>query len=152
MKKTILILTTLFFVMGMAITSCSTDDEGGGMGEGAEGNHMENGNEQGESGTVWSINDTADEIVNGIRTIITFNAATNAFEGTLENLNTNVAQQTRLEVHIIDANDNATEFGPTPGVDMQPGATRNISLPISAGVTFVEFTMHTEVGAAGSGG
>lgn len=147
MRKSILNFAMYFLVLLLVFTSCSKDSLGGGS-EGPEGS----GGEQGESGMVWGINQSADEVISGIHAIITFNATTNSFEGTFENLNSNVAQQTRLEVHIIDANGNTTEFGPTPGVDMQPGASRSVVLPLTAGTSFVEFTMHAEVGTAGSGG
>ena len=152
MKKYNLLFTCLFLV-SMALSCSSDNGESGGEGgsEGAEGSHNESGTEQGESGTRWAMNQTADEVINGIHAIISFDAATNSFVGTFENLNSNVAQQTRLEVHVFDANGNSTEFGPTPGVDMQPGAIRSISLPVT-GSGYVEFTMHPEVGAPGNGG
>ena len=120
-------------------------------GEGPEGPEG-TGSEQGESGTRFDKAQTADEIINGIHAIITYNAATNAFEGTFENLNSNLAQQTRLEVHIFTASGVSTEYGPTPGVDMQSGATRNVTLSIPTGTSFVQFSMHPEVGVPGSGG
>jgi hypothetical protein len=155
MRKVVL-LFTMVFVTSLVIFSCSSDDSGmeglEGTEQGGENHGNENGSEQGESGTRWSSTATADETINGIRAIITFNTSTNAFEGTFENLNSNVAQQTRLEVHVFDTNGNSTEYGPTPGVDMQPNETRNLTLSIPVGTNFVEFTMHPEVGAAGSGG
>ncbi len=157
MKKTILIFTMLL-TLSLISVSCSKDSTGESGSEGPEGTEQgngegaEGGSEQGESGMRWGINQTADEVINGIHAIITYNAAANAFEGTFENLNSNVAQQTRLETHVFDANGNSTEFGPTPGVDMQPGEIRNITLSITTGANFVEFTMHPEVGTAGSGG
>lgn len=159
MKRNVLIFTMLFTI-SLFTMSCSKEDvsEGPegleqGIGEGTEGNHNETGgNEQGESGVRWQINQTADETINGIRAIISYNVTTNAFEGTFENLNSNVAEQTRLEAHVFDANGNSTEFGPTPGIDMQPGETRNVTLTINATTSFVEFTMHPEVGVSGNGG
>ena len=151
MKKVILFLIMLITVVFITISCSSNRNEVGELAHnesGAEGI----GNEQGESGKRWGINVTANEVINGVRVIIKFNVTTNAFEGTFENLNSNIAQQTRLEVHIFDANGNSTEFGPTLGVDMQPGETRSVSLSITAGVNFVEFTMHPEIGVAGSGG
>ena len=156
MKKIVLIFTMLLAV-SLITTSCTKDDVGEG-GEGPEGTEQgngegnEGGSEQGESGTRWAKDQTADEVISGIRAIISFNTATNSFEGTFENLNSNVAQQTRLETHVFDANGNSTEFGPTPGVDMQPGETRNVSLSVTSGTNFVEFTFHPEVGTSGSGG
>ncbi|KAB1159460.1 hypothetical protein F7018_03875 [Tenacibaculum aiptasiae] len=159
MKKVVLFFAMIFAINLITISCSQNNNEAGemmhnenGMGEAGEGNHSETGNEQGESGKRWAKNATADETLNGIRAIITFNASTNTFEGTFQNLNTNVAQQTRLEVHIFDANGNSTEYGPTPGVDMQPNETRNITLSIPTGTNFVEFAMHPEVGTAGSGG
>ena len=106
---------TMLLAVSLITTSCTKDDgleegpEGTeqGTGEGAEGNHTENGNEQGESGTRWAIDQTADEVINGIHAIISYNSTTDSFEGTFENLNSNVAQQTRLETHVFDANGNS---------------------------------------------
>ena len=141
MKKISLILLTISTVF---FTSCNQNN-----GEGPEGLGGEGGN---ESGMIWAIDETANEIVNGINLILTYNAATSTFEGTMENLNTTTAPQVRVEVHVFDASNNSTEFGPTTPIDMTPGQMVNVSLPITPNSAYVSFNMHPEVGGGNSGG
>lgn len=150
MKKSVLIFTMLF-ACSLLITSCTKESMGEGS-EGPEGTESaEGGNEGGnESGMRWGINQTADEIVNGIHLILSYDTSTSSFVGTLENINTTIAPQVRVEVHVFDANGNSTEFGPTTPGDMTPGEIRNVTLAITPGTTFEEFNMHPEVGGSGS--
>ena len=163
MKKVALIFT--MFLAFALMLSCTKDSAGGegpegtetGIGEGAEGSHNEGNGGEGsggeggnESGMLWNIDETADEIVNGIRLILAYDAASSSFVGTLENINTTTAPQVRVEVHVFDASGNSTEFGPTDPADMAPGAMRDVTLPITAGTSFVQFNMHPEVGGSGS--
>ena len=141
MKKINLVLVA---IIAMILTSCSQNN-----GEGPEGLGGEGGN---ESGMIWAIDQTANEVVNGIHLILTYNANANAFEGTMENTNTTTAPQVRVEVHVFDSANNSMEFGPTTPVDMPPGDIQNVSLPIAANTNFVSFNMHPEVGSSGSGG
>ena len=97
-------------------------------------------------------NEETGEVINGVRAIIFYDPAVQTFEGTFENLNSNTAQQTRLGVHIIDANGSTNEFGLTTPVDMQSGEMRNVSLVIAGGTGLIEFTMYPEVGPSGTGG
>lgn len=115
----------------------------GNEGTGSEGNGGEAGN---ESGLLWNSIDTADETVNGIRLKLAYDAATESFIGTLENINTLVAPQVRVEVHVFDAAGNSTEYGPTTPADMAPGEIRNVSLPVPGAGNFITFNMHPEVG------
>lgn len=119
------------------------EGSGEGNGEGGEGSGGEGGN---ESGTLWNIADTADETVNGLRLIISYDSATQTFTGTLENLNSTTMPQTRFEVHVFDAAGNSTEYGPSTPVDMAPGETRNVSLQVTGAQNFVQFNMHPEFG------
>lgn len=132
----------------LIFTSCQKDALEGLGAEGPEGL----GGEQGESGVSWNRTATADEVVSGIHLIITYNEQSKSFTGTLENLNTNVAQQTRLEAHVYDAAGNSQEFGPTTPVDMQPGAKRTVTLATPGVGNFTTFKVHAEVGAASAGG
>lgn len=148
--KPFLLLLTL--LLAIACSDNATGPEvSGGEGSGIEGPEG-TGGEQGESGTMWNINDTADEIVNGVKLILNYNLVSQAFEGTLENMNTNVAQQVRVEVHVYDAAGNSQEFGPTTPGDMTPGEKRNVTLPIPGAGSIAKFQMHAEVGSSSSGG
>lgn len=136
-------------MLSLAIISCTKNGENGL--EGPEG--TEQGGELGnESGMRWGITKTADETINGLRLILTFNPVTLTFSGTLENTNTSLVPMTRVEVHVFDAANKSTEFGPTPPVDMKPGEIRNINLIITSGLNPIEYNMHPEFGNASSGG
>lgn len=149
MQKSKLFMAMLMSIILMAATACSSNPVGG---EGAEGPEGGGGGETGnESGTMWNAADTADEIVNGVRLILSYNSSTQAFEGTLENLNTTTAPQVRVEVHVFDAAGNSKEYGPTTPKDMAPKEKRNVSLPVPGAGNFVKFNMHPEVGS-GNGG
>jgi hypothetical protein len=146
--KSILMLLALLLAIACSDNATGPEGpEGSGI-EGPEGT----GGEAGESGTMWNINDTADEIVNGVKLILNYNSATQAFEGTLENMNTNVAQHVRVEVHVYDAAGNSKEYGPTTPGDMTPGEKRNVTLPIPGAGNITKFQMHAEVGSSSSGG
>ena len=162
MKKIVLIFTMLFSMVLISI-SCTKDDVGTGgegpegaefgstSGEGPEGPEGAGGEAGNESGMRWNIDETADEIVNGIRLILSYNTSTSTFVGTVENVNTTIAPQVRVEVHVEDAATNSSqEFGPTTPGDLAPGQIRNVSLQIPSGTTFTQFTMHPEVGNSGS--
>lgn len=154
MKQLIGIIVLLSCVT-VFTTSCNKEaivGEGTEQGEanhnegGGEGNHDEGGEGGNESGTLWSIDQTADETINGIQLILSYDMATQTFIGTLENKNTTTMPQVRVEVHIFDAAGNSTEYGPTAPADMAPGETRNVTLPTPGAGTFVSFNMHPEVG------
>lgn len=134
-------------VLGLfTTTACEKDND-------AAAPSTEGGNEGGnESGMLWNASDTADEIVNGLNLVLYYDPASQEFKGTLENLNTTVAPATRVEVHVFDVNNQSTEYGPTPSVDMQPGAKRNVTLSVQGVGAFVQFNMHPEVGSSSSGG
>jgi hypothetical protein len=156
MKQSIGIFA-LILALFFSITSCNKINEnifggesGTEQGEGPEnGGSGEAGN---ESGTLWNKNQTADEIVNGIRLILKYDPAKGAFVGTMENLNTTMAPQARVEAHIFDAAGNSTEYGPTTPTDLAPGQIVNVILPTPGAGNFVKFNMHPEVGAQSNAG
>jgi hypothetical protein len=81
--------------------------------------------------------------------VLAYNSSSQAFEGTLKNLNTSIAPQVRVEVHVYDAAGKSTEFGPTIPADMDPDETRNVTLEVVGAGSFVTFSMHPEVGLGG---
>ena len=136
LKMVIPLVMTISFIL---VTSCEKDDT------------SPNGELGDESGIRWDADTTAEEIVNGIKLILSFNASEDAFEGTLENLNTVISPQVRVEVHVFDAAGKSTEYGPTTPADMDPGEVRDVSLPTPGIGAFVSFSMHPEVGSGGEG-
>ena len=137
MKKTYLILS-MFLTTLFLMSSCTKNNTG----EGPEGN---------EGGIQWPIAQASDVTAAGLRLMLTYDPATSTFSGTLENTNATAVSMTRIEVHVVDAANISTEFGPTPAVDMQPGAIRNISLAITPGLNPVTYSIHPEFGVPGTG-
>ena len=113
----------------------------GGEGEGAEGSGGEGSESGGESGSesggsggeegsgaTLGLNETFDMVRGGARLILSYDAASNSFKGTVENTTNNVLTRVRIEVHLS----NGTELGPTAPVDMAPGQVLTIDLPATA--------------------
>ena len=131
----------------------------GGEGEGAEGSGGEGSESGGESGSesggsggeegsgaTLGLNETFDMVRGGARLILSYDAASNSFKGTVENTTNNVLTRVRIEVHLS----NGTELGPTAPVDMAPGQVLTIDLPATA-ASFTGWVAHAEVGGGGEG-
>ena len=105
-----------------------------------------------ESSVRYSLADTYDQVRNGARLIISYDAATDAFTGTVTNTTDAILTQVRVEVHLYDGTVTVDELGPTPNVDLQPSESHAITLPVG-GQSFTEWVAHPEVGpSSGSGG
>ena len=121
---------------------------GEGHGPGGEGGSESSsgGSEEG-SGAMLAPDETFDMVRGGARLIMNYDAASNAFIGTVENTTNNTLTNVRIEVHLS----NGVELGPTTPVDMAPGEVRNINLP-STPEPFTGWTPHAEVGSGEGGG
>ncbi|MYF97710.1 hypothetical protein F4212_01035 [Candidatus Poribacteria bacterium] len=97
---------------------------------------------QEESGTQLNLDKTYDTVRNGVRLIMSYDAETNSFEGTVGNTTDETLEQVRVEVHLS----NGVELGPTPSVDLSPGEKRDVQL---SGTTmyYSGWTPHAEVGS-----
>ncbi|MDE0089325.1 MAG: FxLYD domain-containing protein [Candidatus Poribacteria bacterium] len=95
-----------------------------------------------ESGTELALNETYDRVRNGARLILTYDAQSNAFKGTVENTTSETLKQVRVEVHLS----NGKELGPTPAADLAPAQKRDVQL-IATSTDFDGWTAHPEVGA-----
>ncbi len=120
--------------------------EHGGEGEGAEG-----GGESGSEGSgggeeassnMLALDETFDMVRGGARLTMSYDAASNAFKGTVENTTNNILRQVRIEVHLS----NGVELGPTTPTDLAPGESMAINLPATA-APFTGWTPHAEVGS-----
>ncbi len=111
---------------------------------GAEGS--ETGGEEG-SGAMLALDETFDTVRGGARLIMSYDASTNAFTGTVENTTNSVLTRVRIEVHLS----NGVELGPTTPVDMAPGEVRTVNLPATA-EPFTGWVPHAEVGSSEGGG
>ena len=123
--------------------------EHGGEGGGAEGGG-ESGSEGSGGGEEASANmltpdETFDMVRGGARLTMSYDAASNAFNGTVENTTNNILRQVKIEVHLS----NGVELGPTTPTDLAPGESMAINLPATA-APFTGWTPHAEVGSGES--
>jgi len=70
-----------------------------------------------ESGIELALNETYNQVRNGTRLILSYDAKSNAFKGTVENTTNKTLKQVRVEVHLS----NGTELVPTTPGDLGPG-------------------------------
>ncbi len=128
-------------------------ESGGEHGAGGQGAGGEGGGEGGASGSEEASganlapDATFDAVRGGARLIMNYDAAGNAFTGTVENTTNNVLTNVRIEVHLS----NGTELGPTTPVDLAPGQVLDVNLPSTA-ASFTGWTAHAEVGSGAEGG
>ena len=104
------------------------------------GEHDEDGKEGEESGERIGREDAWDTTRNGARLILSFDPASNAFVGTVENTTREMLCAVRVEVHLSTG----TELGPTERTDLPSGETTVVELP-TAGELFDSWTAHPEI-------
>ena len=121
----------------------------GGEGSGSEGGGegSASGSEEGSGANQLAPDETFDAVRGGARLVLSYDAPSNSFRGTVENTTNNVLSRVRIEVHLS----NGTELGPTTPVDMAPGQVLAVTLP-STQASFTGWIAHAEVGGAESGG
>ena len=116
--------------------------EGGEGGEhGAEGGHDQEGE---ESGVYIGAAETWDVVRGGARLVMSFDPASYAFVGTVENTTERTLCAIRVEVHLSTG----TELGPTARTDLPAGQTTSVRLP-TEGEAFESFTAHQELSPCG---
>ena len=133
--------------------------EGGGEGSGEHGSGGESGGESGsesseggaagseEGGSALALDETFDMVRAGARLIMSYDAAANAFVGSVANTTDATLTRVRIEVHLS----NGIELGPTTPTDLAPGEILDVVLPAST-QSFDGWTPHAEVGASEGGG
>ena len=151
-----MILMLIGLLSVLALAGCLNNDlesgehSGGSESEGkhsgdSEGNEHSSGSEPGEggeeSGIQYARGDTFDETRAGARLILSYDANTNAFIGTVENTTGAALSQVRVEVHLS----NGIELGPTTPVDLAPGQVVDIT-PLATSQPFTSWSAHPEVG------
>jgi len=94
-----------------------------------------------ESGTELTLNEKYDSIRNGARLILTYDAPSNSFIGTVENTTEKILKKVRVEVHLS----NGKEIGPTTPSDLEPGQKMEVKLTATS-KDFTGWTAHPEVG------
>ena len=123
-----------------AVTTQEISERGGGESGGAARSEE-------ATGANLAPNETFDAVRGGARLILNYDAADNAFTGTVENTTGNVLTNVRIEVHLS----NGTELGPTTPVDLAPGQVTDVNLPSTA-ASFTGWVAHAEVGSGAEGG
>ena len=115
--------------------------EGGGEhGDGEEGGEHGSEGEGEESGEYIGRGETWDKTRRGARLVLSFDPASNAFVGTVENTTRQTLCAVRVEVHLSTG----TELGPTERTDLPSGETTVVELP-TAGEAFDTWTAHPEI-------
>ena len=111
-------------------------------GEGGEHSEGSDSDEDGEeSGTQYGLTETYDVVRAGARLILSYDASSNAFTGTVENTTGESLRRVRVEVHLS----NGIELGPTTPHDLAPGQVTDITLPATT-ASFETWGAHPEVG------
>ena len=131
----------------MSNTGEGTEGSGGEHGPGGEGGSEGAGEGSGAGGEEASaanlaLDETFDQVRAGARLILSYDASTNSFRGTVENTTDNVLTRVRIEVHLS----NGTELGPTVPVDMAPGEVLAVNLAATP-EPFTGWIPHAEVGS-----
>ena len=131
-------------VLMTGIFGCSQDDTESIT---AQGSPLTAGGSDEEAALQLGLNDVYDHTRKGARLILSYDAAANAFIGTVENTTNAILPQVRVEIHLS----NGVELGPTPPVDLAPGEQIPITLR-AEGPPFDKWVAHPEVGPTSSGG
>ena len=126
------------------ISQGESPGEHGAGGESA-GESGGSGSEEG-SGATLAPDATFDAVRGGARLVLNYDAASNAFQGTVENTTSNALGQVRIEVHLS----NGTELGPTTPINLAPGEAASVNLPSTA-ASFTGWIAHAEVGSGAEG-
>ena len=100
-------------------------ENSGGSESGEHGVGTESGDGGEESGTQFALDETFDEIRAGARLVLSYDSASNAFIGNVENTTDTTLRRVRVEVHLS----NGIELGPTTPTDLAPGQSLDITLP-----------------------
>ncbi len=147
---TIIMLIILALISGINCAS-STDEEDGEHGANGEltghlPGHEEAGGEGEESGQQFAKDEPYDQVRNGARLKLVYDAKTNAFVGTVENTTNQTLPKVRVEVHLS----NGIELGPTTPTDLAPSQKINVELN-AAGQDFNKWSAHPETGSSEQG-
>lgn len=102
--------------------------------------------EQGESGTQFTLTETARETRSGVELVMNYDGSRKVFTGTVTNTTSSTVTKVRVEIHLS----NGTELGPTPNVDLAAGETKSVELDASTHSNFNAYSVHVEIGSSRS--
>ena len=145
MRRALLVLLIgLLLVIALVLAAC--DGEGSGEHDGGSGEHGRSeggGSEEGEeSGVQYTRTEVYDRVRAGARLIISYDAPSNTFIGTVENVTSETLERVRVEVHLS----NGVELGPTTPTDVAPGGVIEVTLEATT-QPFDTWSAHPEVGS-----
>ena len=159
MTRILLLALVLTALLGAGILAGCRDGSGQtprAHDSGTESNRGESGGEHGgregsegsedAAAAQLAPDETFDMVRSGAHLILSYDAATNHFKGTVTNTTNNVLTRVRIEVHLS----NGTELGPTTPIDLAPGETAPVDLP-STTASFTTWVTHAEVGGGTEG-
>jgi len=135
-------LAVVLLAFGLAACTHSSDSGPEGGGEAPHGEGGEGGEGGEESATQYGPGDTFYMTRAGARLILSYDAASQAFTGTVTNVTGVTLSSVRVEVHLSSG----VELGPTTPMDLAPGQTIPVSLP-ATGQVFATWGAHPEVGS-----
>lgn len=146
----IIMLISAYGIGGFVQGQASNSPEGGEehRSESNEGGRGNDGGDtaEGAGANALALDQTYDATVNGARLILSYDAASNRFIGTVENTSNATLTRVRVEIHLS----NGLELGPTTATDLAAGEVLDIILDAGA-QAFDAWTPHAEVGS-GEGG
>ena len=143
-------LATIALLVGAVLSGCSNpeagerDHDGREHGRESRGEHDRYGREHGregrsehdrdgrehhgaegeESGAELALNQSYDQVRNGARLVLAYDAQSNSFNGTVKNTTDKILKRVRVEVHLS----NGKELGPTTPADLCTGEERKVKL------------------------
>ncbi len=142
----IIILISAYSIGGFVQGQESNSSEGGDehRTESNEGGRESGGGDatEGAGANALALDQTYDVTVNGARLILSYDAASNRFIGTVENTSNTTLTRVRVEIHLS----NGLELGPTTPTDLRAGQVLDIVLDAGA-QPFDAWTPHAEVGS-----
>jgi hypothetical protein len=149
MKKKLNILIGSFLILAITLAACNSKPKTNKAEEPAKletekGIHERDAHGEGEgeeSGTQLGLDEVYDVVRKGTHLVLSYDAQSNSFVGTVENVSEQVLARVRVEVHLS----NGTELGPTTQVDLKPGELREVLLAAES-TDFEEWSTHAEVG------
>ncbi len=139
----IIAMFSAFSMFGLVLGQESGSSEGAGEhqtksseGAGEHGGGSSEGSESGSGGdaaeragaNALALDETYDVTRNGARLILSYDAASNQFIGTVENTTNAMLTRVRVEIHLS----NGVELGPTTPTDLAAGAVLDIVLDAGA--------------------
>ncbi len=141
MRRALLVL-----VLGLVAVLAACGGEGSGEHDGDSGEHgrsEEGGSDEGEeSGVQYTRTEVYDSVRAGARLIISYDAPSNTFIGTVENVTSETLARVRVEVHLS----NGVELGPTTPTDLARGGVLEVTLEATT-QPFETWSAHPEVGS-----